>query len=63
MSMIAAWLAMDGYALYVWSAYAVFVAVLVFNLIAPALRYRNARRLINRRVRREQRLAQQPQQE
>lgn len=63
MNMMTAWLAMDGYALYVWSAYAIFFAVLVFNLVAPLLRYRSARRLINRRVRREQRMAQQPEQE
>jgi heme exporter protein D len=38
------WLAMGGYAIYVWPAYAVFCAVLAWDWFAPALRQRRLTR-------------------
>ena len=41
---MAEWLAMGGYARYVWPAYAVFFSVLAWDWLTPALR---RRRLLN----------------
>ncbi len=35
-----AFFAMGGYALYVWSSFGVFAAIMVWNIVAPALRRR-----------------------
>ncbi len=50
-------LSMGGRGLYVWSAYAVFAGVIVFNVLAPAVRRRQALRLVARQLRRRQALA------
>ena len=34
------WLAMGGYAIFVWPAYALAAAVLIFNIWAPQRRFR-----------------------
>ena len=46
-------LAMGGYAAYVWPAYAVFFAVLAWDWMAPALRRRRLTRELRGRVQRE----------
>lgn len=48
------WLAMGGYAIYVWPAYAVFFAVLAWDWLAPALRKRKLTRELRGRIAREQ---------
>ncbi|MBS0382490.1 MAG: heme exporter protein CcmD [Proteobacteria bacterium] len=48
------WLAMGGYAAYVWPAYAVFFAVLVWDWLAPAFRKRRITRELRGRIAREQ---------
>ena len=55
MSALAEFLHMGGYAVYVWSSYAVTTAVLVGNLVAPALRRRRLEREIGGAIRRERR--------
>lgn len=47
-------LAMGGYAAYVWPAYAVFFLVLAWDWMAPALRRRRLTRELRGRVAREQ---------
>jgi heme exporter protein D len=47
------WLAMGGYAAYVWPAYAVFVAVLAWDWITPAIRRRKLMRQLRGRIARE----------
>ena len=42
---------MGGYAFYVWWSYAVVFAVLVLNLVVPALRHRRVRRTLVREAR------------
>jgi|AACY02.6.fsa_nt_gi heme exporter protein D len=44
-------LAMGGYASYVWSAYAFFVLVLVFNVLQPVL---SRKKYLKQQLRREQ---------
>jgi heme exporter protein D len=44
-------LAMGGYATYVWSAYAFFVLVLVFNIVQPVL---SRKKYLKQQLRREQ---------
>lgn len=46
-------LAMGGYAAYVWPAYAVFFAVLAWDYAAPALRRRRALRELRARMARQ----------
>jgi heme exporter protein D len=48
------WIAMGGYAVYVWPAYAVFFAVLAWDWIAPALRRRQVLNELRGRAAREQ---------
>ena len=50
---MAHWLAMCGYAIYVWPAYAVFVIVLAWDWFAPALRRRRLTRELRGRLARE----------
>ncbi|HEU4856863.1 MAG TPA: heme exporter protein CcmD [Rhodanobacteraceae bacterium] len=47
------WLAMGGYAAYVWPAYAVFFIVLAWDWFAPGLRRRNLTRELRGRIARE----------
>jgi heme exporter protein D len=47
------WLAMGGYAIYVWPAYAVFCAVLAWDWFAPALRQRRLTRELRGKLARE----------
>lgn len=47
-------LAMEGHGLYVWSAYALALAVIAYNLIAPLM----AKRRVVAQVRRQERLLQ-----
>jgi heme exporter protein D len=47
------WLAMGGYAIYVWPAYAVFFIVLAWDWLAPALRRRRLTRDLRGRLARE----------
>ncbi|HJR09868.1 MAG TPA: heme exporter protein CcmD [Rhodanobacteraceae bacterium] len=47
------WLAMGGYAIYVWPAYAVFFAVLAWDWFAPALRRHRLTRELRGRFARE----------
>ena len=47
-------LAMGGYAMYVWPAYAVFFVVLGWDSIAPALRRRQLLNELRGRIAREQ---------
>ena len=42
---------MGGYAFYVWWSYAIVSAVLVLNVIVPALRHRRVRRMLARELR------------
>lgn len=44
---LAGLLHMDGHGAYVWSAYLIAVALLVYNALAPGLRLRALRRLIS----------------
>ena len=44
---------MDQYAPYVWSSYAIFVAMLVWDYVIPRLRLRRTRRVVAPRLRRE----------
>ncbi|MBN8734742.1 MAG: heme exporter protein CcmD [Xanthomonadales bacterium] len=48
------WLAMGGYAAYVWPAYAVFFAVLAWDWLAPSFRKRKLMRELHGRIAREQ---------
>ncbi|HET7930385.1 MAG TPA: heme exporter protein CcmD [Rhodanobacteraceae bacterium] len=48
------WLAMGGYAAYVWPAYAVFFGVLAWDWLAPALKRRRLTRELRGRIAREQ---------
>ena len=48
------WLAMGGYAMYVWPAYAVFFIVLVRDWLAPVFRKRRLTRELRGRIAREQ---------
>lgn len=48
------WLAMGGYAMYVWPAYAVFFIVLAWDWLAPALKRRRLTRALRGRMAREQ---------
>lgn len=47
------WLAMGGYAMYVWPAYAVFFAVLAWDWFAPAIRRRRLTRELRGRIARD----------
>ncbi|MGH8184677.1 MAG: heme exporter protein CcmD [Rhodanobacteraceae bacterium] len=47
------WLAMGGFAMYVWPAYAVFFIVLAWDWFAPALRRRRITRELRGRIARE----------
>lgn len=47
------WLAMGGYAMYVWPAYAVFFIVLAWDWFAPMLRRRRLTRELRGRLARE----------
>ena len=47
------WLAMGGYAMYVWPTYAVFFIVLAWDWCVPALRRRHATRELRGRLARE----------
>lgn len=53
MSALQHFLAMGGYADYVWPAYAVFFAVLVADSLAPRLRRRRTLRELNARLARQ----------
>ncbi|RMF13036.1 MAG: heme exporter protein CcmD [Gammaproteobacteria bacterium] len=47
-------LSMKGHGLYVWLAYGVGLAVLIFNWIAPGLRKKQIARDIQQQIRREE---------
>ncbi|HKT42805.1 MAG TPA: heme exporter protein CcmD [Rhodanobacteraceae bacterium] len=47
------WLAMGGYAMYVWPAYAVFLIVLAWDWFAPGLRHRRLTRELRGKLARE----------
>jgi heme exporter protein D len=47
------WLAMGGYAMYVWPAYALFFIVLAWDWLAPAFRKRRLTRELRGRIARE----------
>lgn len=51
---MADWLAMGGYAMYVWPAYAVFFIVLAWDWLAPAMKRRRLTRELRGRIAREQ---------
>ena len=53
MSALSHFLAMGGYAAYVWPAYAVFFAVLVADNVAPRLRRRRILRELRERLARQ----------
>lgn len=53
MSALHAFLAMGGYAIYVWPAYAVFFIVLIADTIAPGLRRRRVLRDLRARMARQ----------
>ncbi|MDI3261243.1 MAG: heme exporter protein CcmD [Fulvimonas sp.] len=53
-------LAMGGYAAYVWPAYAVFVLVLAADFLAPVLRRRRLLRELRARLARQARRARPP---
>jgi len=53
MSALQHFLAMGGYAMYVWPAYAVFFAVLVVDGVAPRLRRRRILRELRGRLARQ----------
>ena len=44
---------LDQYAPYVWTSYALFVAMLVWDYLMPRLRMRRARRAVATRMKRE----------
>ena len=44
---------LDQYAPYVWSSYALFVAMLAWDYVIPRLRLRRTRRVVATRLRRE----------
>ena len=48
------WLAMGGYAIYVWPAFAVFFVVLAWDWFAPTWRRRHLTRELRGRIAREQ---------
>jgi heme exporter protein D len=48
------WLAMGGYAMYVWPAYAVFFIVLAWDWLAPIMKRRRLARELRGRIAREQ---------
>lgn len=48
------WLAMGGYAAYVWPAFGVFFVVLAWDWCAPALRRRRLLRQLRGRIARDQ---------
>jgi heme exporter protein D len=50
---MAHWLAMGGYAIYLWPAYAVFFIVLAWDWLAPALRRRRLTRELRGKLARE----------
>jgi heme exporter protein D len=50
MSQLASFLAMGGYAAYVWPAYAVFFIVLIADTLAPRLRRRRLLRELQARI-------------
>ncbi len=50
---MAHWLAMGGYAMYVWPAFAVFFIVLAWDWFAPALRGRRLTRELRGKLARE----------
>ncbi|HWG65802.1 MAG TPA: heme exporter protein CcmD [Rhodanobacteraceae bacterium] len=50
---MAHWFAMGGYAIYVWPAYAVFLIVLAWDWVAPALRRRRFTRELRGKLARE----------
>ncbi|KAB7769390.1 heme exporter protein CcmD [Xanthomonas maliensis] len=49
---MSSWLAMGGYGHYVWTAYALFVLVLLIDLLTPWLRRRRLARELRGRLRR-----------
>ncbi len=53
MSALHVFLAMGGYAIYVWPAYAVFFTVLIADTIAPGLRRRRVLRDLRARMARQ----------
>ena len=53
MSSLQTFLAMGGYAAYVWPAYAVFFAVLIADSVAPRLRRRRVLRELRTRLARQ----------
>ncbi len=53
MSALQTFLAMGGYAVYVWPAYAVFFIVLIVDSIAPRLRRRRVLRELRARIARQ----------
>ena len=53
MSSLQTFLAMGGYAAYVWPAYAVFFAVLIADSVAPRLRRRRVLRELRARLARQ----------
>lgn len=53
MSALHAFLAMGGYAIYVWPAYAVFFIVLIADTVAPGLRRRRVLRDLRARMARQ----------
>lgn len=50
---MSAWFDMGGHGLYVWGSYGLFVAVLLWDLLVPALRRRRLMRTLNLKYRRE----------
>lgn len=46
-------LAMDGYAMYVWPAVAVFIVVLAIDFVAPGFRQRRTLKAIRAKLRRQ----------
>jgi|WetSurMetagenome_2_1015567.scaffolds.fasta_scaffold893715_2 heme exporter protein D len=55
MSSLHAFLAMGGYALYVWPAYALFFVVLIADTVAPGMRRRRVLRELRARMARQSR--------
>lgn len=53
-SSVAEFIDMGGYALYVWSAYAVFAVLMAFTLIQPRLARRNILKQQRARLQREE---------
>ncbi len=46
------WLHMGGYAVYVWSSYGIFLAVLAVNVLGARRAHRSAKRAARRRLER-----------